>query len=98
MFSCVSCFYCRYIVDIYISLINLFVPNTSFLYPLKYKKALRFSEKSIENECIYRVDKILLSYNRILGREYAGQKTGYWHNDVFAKIEAPWSCIISRDQ
>ena len=34
---------------------------------------------------------------RMLAREYTEQKTDYWHNDVFAKIEARWSRIISRD-
>ena len=28
---------------------------------------------------------------RMLARENTGQKTGYWHNDVFAKIEVRWS-------
>ena len=34
---------------------------------------------------------------RMLTGECTGQKTGYLHNDVFAKIEARTSRIISRD-
>ena len=33
----------------------------------------------------------------MFARECVGQKAGYWHNDVFAKMETRLSRMISRD-
>ena len=32
----------------------------------------------------------------MLPREYLGQKAGYWHSNVFAKIEAQWLRIMFK--